>query len=243
MAISFKGAHFPPEVILMGVRWYVAYPLGRVACLGIGSLLFPFATEQGFGVALEHVGQDADRLGGILDDFEGMSQVIGRDRIVSGQTGNGPQGSLPLFQCWCGGVGQRCQRLLHLPQRPPCCGQRLFRTAGQRCHLAIESSKELLGIDHGRTGGVGRCRQLGAQGSHLVIGMLEQPLGVCHQVVQGHEGLPQFWSLQEGMRPFERAQRFGEQRLKRQFPQRCHGVPDVAEQLLNFNWLRGIVSG
>jgi len=27
MAISFKGAHFPHEVILMGVRWYVAYPL------------------------------------------------------------------------------------------------------------------------------------------------------------------------------------------------------------------------
>ena len=27
MAISFKGAHFPPEVILMGGRWYVAYPL------------------------------------------------------------------------------------------------------------------------------------------------------------------------------------------------------------------------
>jgi hypothetical protein len=23
MSISFKGAHFPPEVILMGVRWYV----------------------------------------------------------------------------------------------------------------------------------------------------------------------------------------------------------------------------
>ena len=27
MAISFKGAHFPPDIILMGVRWYVAYPL------------------------------------------------------------------------------------------------------------------------------------------------------------------------------------------------------------------------
>ena len=27
MAISFKGAHFPSEVILMSVRWYVAYPL------------------------------------------------------------------------------------------------------------------------------------------------------------------------------------------------------------------------
>ena len=27
MAVSFKGAHFPEEVILMGVRWYVAYPL------------------------------------------------------------------------------------------------------------------------------------------------------------------------------------------------------------------------
>jgi putative transposase len=27
MTISFKGAHFPKEIILMGVRWYVAYPL------------------------------------------------------------------------------------------------------------------------------------------------------------------------------------------------------------------------
>jgi transposase-like protein len=27
MAVSFKGSHFPKEVILMGVRWYVAYSL------------------------------------------------------------------------------------------------------------------------------------------------------------------------------------------------------------------------
>ena len=27
MAASFKGAHFPPEVILMGIRWHLAYPL------------------------------------------------------------------------------------------------------------------------------------------------------------------------------------------------------------------------
>jgi putative transposase len=27
MAISFKGAHFPQEIMLMGVRWYVAYLL------------------------------------------------------------------------------------------------------------------------------------------------------------------------------------------------------------------------
>src|SRR6266508_572354 len=27
MAINFKGAHFPQDVILMGVRWYIAYPL------------------------------------------------------------------------------------------------------------------------------------------------------------------------------------------------------------------------
>src|SRR5262245_52534111 len=26
-AVSFKGAHFPQELILMGVRWYLAYPL------------------------------------------------------------------------------------------------------------------------------------------------------------------------------------------------------------------------
>ena len=27
MAINFKGAHCPPDIILMGIRWYVAYPL------------------------------------------------------------------------------------------------------------------------------------------------------------------------------------------------------------------------
>jgi transposase-like protein len=27
MAVSFKGAHFPKDLILMGVRWSVAYPL------------------------------------------------------------------------------------------------------------------------------------------------------------------------------------------------------------------------
>src|SRR3989454_5836252 len=27
MAVSFKGAHFPQEIMLTGVRWYVAYPL------------------------------------------------------------------------------------------------------------------------------------------------------------------------------------------------------------------------
>ena len=27
MAVSFKGAHFPQEIILTCVRWYVAYPL------------------------------------------------------------------------------------------------------------------------------------------------------------------------------------------------------------------------
>ena len=27
MAVSFKGAHFPQDIILMCVRWYAAYPL------------------------------------------------------------------------------------------------------------------------------------------------------------------------------------------------------------------------
>jgi putative transposase len=27
MELSVKGAHFPKEVMRMGVRWYVAYPL------------------------------------------------------------------------------------------------------------------------------------------------------------------------------------------------------------------------
>ena len=27
MAVSFKGAYFPPEVTLIGIRWYLAYPL------------------------------------------------------------------------------------------------------------------------------------------------------------------------------------------------------------------------
>jgi putative transposase len=27
MAMSCKGAHFPKGIILMGIRWYLAYPL------------------------------------------------------------------------------------------------------------------------------------------------------------------------------------------------------------------------
>ena len=27
MAVNFKGAHFPQEIILTCVRWYLAYPL------------------------------------------------------------------------------------------------------------------------------------------------------------------------------------------------------------------------
>jgi hypothetical protein len=27
VAISLKGTHFPPAIILMDVRWYLAYPL------------------------------------------------------------------------------------------------------------------------------------------------------------------------------------------------------------------------
>ena len=31
MAVSFKGAHFPQDIILTCVRWYVAYPLSGVS--------------------------------------------------------------------------------------------------------------------------------------------------------------------------------------------------------------------
>lgn len=34
MTVRFKGAHFPPEVILPCVRWYVAYPPELPACRG-----------------------------------------------------------------------------------------------------------------------------------------------------------------------------------------------------------------
>ena len=27
MTVRFKSAHFPKEIIFMGVRWYLAYPL------------------------------------------------------------------------------------------------------------------------------------------------------------------------------------------------------------------------
>jgi transposase-like protein len=27
MAVSFTGAHFPQNIMLTGVRWYLAYPL------------------------------------------------------------------------------------------------------------------------------------------------------------------------------------------------------------------------
>ena len=39
MAVSFKGAHCPQEIILTAVRWYVAYPLSRLP-LSIGEILY-----------------------------------------------------------------------------------------------------------------------------------------------------------------------------------------------------------
>jgi putative transposase len=45
MTISFTGAHFPKEVILMGVRWSVAYPL---------STRQVEALMEGRGVELDH---------------------------------------------------------------------------------------------------------------------------------------------------------------------------------------------
>ena len=33
MAVRCKGAHFPKKIMLMGVRWSVAYPPGREALL------------------------------------------------------------------------------------------------------------------------------------------------------------------------------------------------------------------
>jgi len=45
MAVSFKGAHFPKDIILMGVRWYVAYPL---SCRHVEELL------EERGVPIDH---------------------------------------------------------------------------------------------------------------------------------------------------------------------------------------------
>ena len=43
---QLKGAHFPPDIILMGVRWYVAYPLSIQPS---GKLL-----EGASGVPIDH---------------------------------------------------------------------------------------------------------------------------------------------------------------------------------------------
>ena len=45
MTVSCKGAHFPQDIILMGVRWYVAYPL---------SYCHVEALMKERGVALDH---------------------------------------------------------------------------------------------------------------------------------------------------------------------------------------------
>ena len=45
MPVSFKGAHFPQEIILTCVRWYVAYPL---SCRHIEELM------EERGVSVDH---------------------------------------------------------------------------------------------------------------------------------------------------------------------------------------------
>ena len=43
--ISFKGSHFPKDVILMSIRWYVSYPL---SCRHIEELM------EERGIDLDH---------------------------------------------------------------------------------------------------------------------------------------------------------------------------------------------
>jgi putative transposase len=45
MAVSFKGAHFPQDIILMGVCWYAAYPL---SCRHVEELM------EERGVSVDH---------------------------------------------------------------------------------------------------------------------------------------------------------------------------------------------
>ena len=45
MAVSFKGAHVPPDIILLGLRWAVAYPL---------STRHVGARREERGVAVDH---------------------------------------------------------------------------------------------------------------------------------------------------------------------------------------------
>ena len=104
---------------------------------------------------------------------------MGCDRIVSRQVGDGPQGALPLFQCWCCGVGQRCQRLLRLPQRPRAVVNVSFALLARGATWPSISRKSFW-ASITAAGGVGRCRQLDAQVDDLVIGMREELPGVCH---------------------------------------------------------------
>jgi hypothetical protein len=62
MAISFKGAYFPPAIILMGVRWYLAYPLStrHVEELRAGRSL-RLASSPSIGRS----GDDPDRYGSL----------------------------------------------------------------------------------------------------------------------------------------------------------------------------------
>jgi transposase-like protein len=45
MAVSFKGVHVPQEIMLTGMRWYMAYPL---------SYRYVEALMQERGVAVDH---------------------------------------------------------------------------------------------------------------------------------------------------------------------------------------------
>jgi hypothetical protein len=91
----------------------VASP-GHVEHWGIGWLLSLFATEQGCGIALEHVDQSADRLGGLLDGLKvcarslgatashpARSVMVSRARSPSCSTGIAASVSLDRDLCAC----------------------------------------------------------------------------------------------------------------------------------------------
>jgi len=71
MAISFKGAYFPQDIILMGVRWSVAYPLSYRHVEGL-------AEER--GVPSDHA--TLQRWGAIAGDA-GKGAAIGTPKSVT----------------------------------------------------------------------------------------------------------------------------------------------------------------
>src|SRR5262245_59112775 len=114
MTVSIKGTHFPPEIILTGVRWYVACPLST-------RHLKELMLERGGHVGHATIIREVIKYGPPLDEaFHRRKRLVWESCRID-ETPLRVKGQSSYLHCVINKTGQAIDFLLtkHRDERPP----------------------------------------------------------------------------------------------------------------------------